>query len=195
MGDEKQLDAVDAGKPFAQLWEAGMETAVMDQILRQRDPELKAAVEATVAGDIREAFAKLGRNIAEVKAANLAGAAAARSLKLEPGERGRTGVMAPTHELRAEKALHSSYAPGDLVAFHRSYKRIGVQKGEESRVERWIGKAALCIWRAPAGKPWPGIPGRSAAAAAEPRCTARSRWNCGRATASAVPATTKPWAW
>ena len=43
VGDEKQLDAVDAGKPFAQLQAAGMKTAVMDQIMRQRDPALKSA--------------------------------------------------------------------------------------------------------------------------------------------------------
>ena len=38
VGDAKQLDAVDAGKPFAQLQAAGMQTAVMDEIMRQRDP-------------------------------------------------------------------------------------------------------------------------------------------------------------
>ena len=42
--DEKQLGAVEAGKPFAQMKAAGMQTAVMDDILRQRDAELKAAV-------------------------------------------------------------------------------------------------------------------------------------------------------
>ena len=31
VGDAKQLDAVDAGKPFAQLQQAGMKTAVMDE--------------------------------------------------------------------------------------------------------------------------------------------------------------------
>ena len=40
VGDAKQLDAVDAGKPFAQLQKAGMKTAVMDEIMRQRDPAL-----------------------------------------------------------------------------------------------------------------------------------------------------------
>ena len=35
VGDARQLDAVDAGKPFAQLQAAGMKTAVMDEILRQ----------------------------------------------------------------------------------------------------------------------------------------------------------------
>ena len=168
VGDAKQLDAVDAGKPFAQLQKAGMQTAVMDEIMRQRDPNLKAAVEASLKGDIGRAFEKLGDNVAEVKADNIAGAVAARWLKLSHEERENTGIMAPTHELRqaanghirerlaregrivgpamqterlvskgytnAEKALAANYAPGDTVAFHRPYKRLGVQKGDERRV-------------------------------------------------------------
>ena len=168
VGDAKQLEAVDAGKPFAQLQAAGMKTAVMDEILRQRDPDLKAAVEATLAGEIGRAFEKLGDNVAEVNPKNIAGAVAARWLKLSPEVRERTGVMSPSHELReainahirerlvregriagpalltkrlvskgytnAEKALAANYATGDVVAFHRSYKRIGVEKGEERRV-------------------------------------------------------------
>ena len=168
VGDEKQLDAVDAGKPFAQLQQAGMQTAVMDEILRQRDPALKEAVEASLAGDVRGAFEKLGSNVAEVKADNIAGAVAARWLRLSPEQRENTGVMAPSHALRgainghirerlaregaihgpafagerlvshgytrAEKALAANYAPGDVVAFHRTYKRLGVNKGEERRV-------------------------------------------------------------
>ena len=100
VGDAKQLDAVDAGKPFAQLQQAGMKTAVMDEIMRQRDPELKAAVKASLAGDIGKAFEKLGANVAEVNPRNIAGALAARWLGLSPEERERTGVMAPSHELR-----------------------------------------------------------------------------------------------
>ena len=168
VGDEKQLDAVDAGKPFAQLQRAGMKTAVMDEIMRQRDPGLKAAVEASLAGEIGKAFDKLGSNVAEVKADNIAGAVAARWFKLSSQERENTGVMAPSHELRlainghirerleregtirgpafegerlvsrgytnAEKSLAANYAPGDVVAFHRSYKRLGVEKGDERRV-------------------------------------------------------------
>ena len=169
VGDAKQLDAVDAGKPFAQLQQAGMKIAVMDEIMRQRDPDLKAAVEASLAGEIGRAFEKLGSNVAEVNPDNIAGAVAARWLKLSSEERERTGVMAPSHELReginghirerlaregriagptmqtqrlisrgytnAEKALASNYAPGDVVAFHRPYKRLGVEKGDERRVE------------------------------------------------------------
>ena len=55
VGDGKQLDAVDAGKPFVQLQQAGLKSATMDQIMRQREPELKAAVEASLAGDIKKA--------------------------------------------------------------------------------------------------------------------------------------------
>ena len=168
VGDAKQLDAVDAGKPFAQLQAAGMKTAVMDEIMRQRDPALKEAVEASLKGDIGRAFEKLGSNVAEVKSDNIAGAVAARWLRLGPEARENTGVMAPSHELRqeinghirerldregrihgpamqserlvsrgytnAEKALAGNYAVGDVVAFHRPYKRIGVEKGDERRV-------------------------------------------------------------
>ncbi len=168
VGDAKQLDAVDAGKPFAQLQAAGMRTAVMDEIMRQRDPALKQAVEASLAGDIEKAFAKLGSNVAEVKPDNIAGAVAARWLALTDEARANTGVMAPSHTLRqqinghirerlaregrihgpvleserlvskgytnAEKVLAGNYAMGDVVAFHRPYKRIGVEKGDERRV-------------------------------------------------------------
>ena len=168
VGDEKQLDAVDAGKAFSQLQRAGMQTATMDEILRQRDPDLKAAVEASLAGEIEKAFGKLGDNVAEVKPDNIAGAVAARWLKLSPEMRERTGVMAPSHGLRqqindhirerlaregrihgaayrgerlvshgytrAEKGLAANYSPGNVVAFHRPYKRLGVAKGDERRV-------------------------------------------------------------
>ena len=168
VGDAKQLDAVDAGKAFAQLQAAGMKTAVMDEIMRQRDPALKEAVEASLKGEIGKAFEKLGSNVAEVKPDNIAGAVAARWLALSDEARENTGVMAPSHALRqeinghirerlaregrihgpamaserlvskgytnAEKALAGNYGVGDVVAFHRPYKRIGVEKGDERGV-------------------------------------------------------------
>ena len=66
IGLELVLDRVHAGKPFAQRQRAGMRAAVMDEIMRQRDPALKEAVEASLAGDVKRTFAKLGHNIAEV---------------------------------------------------------------------------------------------------------------------------------
>ena len=77
-----------------------MQTATMDEIMRQRDPELREAVEASLAGEIGKAFEKLGNHVAEVKPDNLAGAAAARWLALSPEARGQAGLMAPSHALR-----------------------------------------------------------------------------------------------
>ena len=37
IGDRRQLRAVEAGQPFALLQDAGMATARMDEVLRQRD--------------------------------------------------------------------------------------------------------------------------------------------------------------
>jgi conjugative relaxase-like TrwC/TraI family protein len=45
IGDTRQHQGVDAGKPFEQLQQAGMQTAQLDQIVRQKDPELLKAVE------------------------------------------------------------------------------------------------------------------------------------------------------
>jgi ATP-dependent exoDNAse (exonuclease V) alpha subunit len=45
IGDTRQHQGVDAGKPFEQLQEAGMRTAQLDQIMRQKVPELLKAVE------------------------------------------------------------------------------------------------------------------------------------------------------
>ncbi|MXY42305.1 MAG: relaxase domain-containing protein [Rhodospirillaceae bacterium] len=199
VGDEKQLDAVDAGKPFAQLQAAGMKTAVMDEIMRQRDPALKEAVEASLAGDIGRAFEKLGGNVAEVKPDNLAGAAAARWLALPPEQRQNTGLMAPSHALRegineivrerlvrdgavhgpaveterlvsrgftnAEKALTRNYAVGDVVGFHRPYRRLGVDKGDELRVARVDRAAGAVLLAGKDGEPVAWEPGRLAARA------------------------------
>ena len=45
IGDVRQHQGVDAGKPFEQLQESGMRSAALDRIVRQRDPELLKAVE------------------------------------------------------------------------------------------------------------------------------------------------------
>ena len=45
VGDTRQHQGVDAGKPFEQMQEAGMRTSHLDQIVRQKDPELLRAVE------------------------------------------------------------------------------------------------------------------------------------------------------
>jgi conjugative relaxase-like TrwC/TraI family protein len=52
IGDTRQHQAVEAGKPFEQLQQAGMTTAQLDQIVRQKDPELLKAVEHLAKNEI-----------------------------------------------------------------------------------------------------------------------------------------------
>lgn len=59
VGDARQHQGVEAGRPFEQLQEAGMRTAHLDEIVRQRDPALKHAVEQLSRGEVREALADL----------------------------------------------------------------------------------------------------------------------------------------
>jgi conjugative relaxase-like TrwC/TraI family protein len=50
IGDIRQHQGVEAGRPFEQLQEAGMRTAKLDEIVRQKDPALKSAVELLATG-------------------------------------------------------------------------------------------------------------------------------------------------
>jgi ATP-dependent exoDNAse (exonuclease V) alpha subunit len=52
VGDTRQHEAVEAGRPYKQLQEAGMQTARLGEIVRQKDPDLKQAVEQLARGDV-----------------------------------------------------------------------------------------------------------------------------------------------
>ena len=102
VGDSRQLRAVEAGQPFRQLQQAGMATAVMDDIRRQRNPGLKAAVHAAIAGRPAEALTKLGADVLEVNQEDLGTSAGRIWLALSREDRTGTALMAPTHALRRE---------------------------------------------------------------------------------------------
>jgi conjugative relaxase-like TrwC/TraI family protein len=59
VGDIRQHEAVDAGRPYAQLQEAGMRTARLDEIIRQKDEGLKRAVSNLANGNVEEAISTL----------------------------------------------------------------------------------------------------------------------------------------
>ena len=66
MGDEKQLGAVEAGKPFALAQRAGTATARMDHNLRARSDTLKWAQQAAQSGKTGDALDQLKDHIVEV---------------------------------------------------------------------------------------------------------------------------------
>jgi conjugative relaxase-like TrwC/TraI family protein len=59
IGDIRQHQGVEAGRPFEQLQEAGMRTAKLDEIVRQQDPALKSAVEMLATGQVSAALTAL----------------------------------------------------------------------------------------------------------------------------------------
>jgi conjugative relaxase-like TrwC/TraI family protein len=59
VGDKRQHEAVEAGRPFAQLQHAGMKTISLDQIVRQKDPELRNVVEQLARGEVGAAVKSL----------------------------------------------------------------------------------------------------------------------------------------
>ncbi len=61
IGDIRQHQGVEAGRPFEQLQEAGMRTAKLDEIVRQKDPALKSTVELLATGQVSAALDALGQ--------------------------------------------------------------------------------------------------------------------------------------
>ncbi len=56
LGDKDQTKAIEAGKPMHQLQDEGMQTALMGDIVRQKDPLLREAVELAAQGRASEAL-------------------------------------------------------------------------------------------------------------------------------------------
>jgi len=59
VGDTRQHEAVEAGKPFQQLQEAGMVTSVLDSIIRQKNADLREAVEHLSRNEVKAGIEKL----------------------------------------------------------------------------------------------------------------------------------------
>ena len=98
VGDVQQLDAVSAGTPFDLLQKIGMRTAIMDDIQRQRDGNTKAVVKHAIAGEVQEAFNKIGRGI--FTAEDVAEAAANKYLSAQAEKREAIGLVTPTNRVR-----------------------------------------------------------------------------------------------
>src|SRR5271168_2740005 len=101
VGDTRQHEAVEAGRPFAQLQEAGMRTVKLEEIVRQRDPELKQAVEQLAHGQVGAAVEGLERQgrVHEVKGHEERISAIAREYAKSPES---TLVVSPDNRSRAE---------------------------------------------------------------------------------------------
>jgi len=142
VGDTRQHEAVEAGRPYKQLQEAGMQTARLGEIVRQKDPTLKEAVEQLARGDVFGGVASLDQQgrVHEIVNTQERLSAMAREYSCNPEG---TLVISPDNESRRELNL----------LIHREMQNRGdVSKDEhklrvlESRQEltgadrRWAGQ-------------------------------------------------------
>ena len=104
VGDIKQLGSVEAGAAFAQLQDAGMETAKLSEIVRQTNVLAKDAVLASIEGDARKALAALdrggGKIIEAPDRADRFAAIAKDYAALDEAARNKTLVIEPSREGR-----------------------------------------------------------------------------------------------
>ena len=137
IGDIRQHQGVEAGRPFEQLQEAGMRTAKLDQIVRQKDPALKSAVELLAAGQVSAALDLLQQQgrIREIPNAEERIRTIAKSYIESPE---KTLIVSPDNASRRELNLavrEELKASGAIAPEDRSI-RVLVQRQDMTGVER-----------------------------------------------------------
>src|SRR5216684_535687 len=132
VGDRRQHEAVEAGRPFAQLQDAGMKTVKLEEIVRQKDPELKRVVEQLARGEVREAIQNLDRQgrVHEIRGHDERIAAIAKEYAKSPEN---TLVVSPDNHSRGEIN----------VRIHAELQRGGLVSSEEHRIRTLVPRQDL----------------------------------------------------
>jgi len=117
IGDTSQHQAVDAGRPFEQMQQAGMQTSQLDRIMRQKDPELRRAVELLASNETEKGVALLAEQgrVTEIAGTNDRMVAIARdyaalsenTIIVSPDNRSRRQI---NETVRAELRRHGMLA-------------------------------------------------------------------------------------
>jgi conjugative relaxase-like TrwC/TraI family protein len=141
IGDIRQHQGVDAGRPFEQLQEAGMRTAKLDKAVRQKDPALKSAVELLVTGQVSAALDALQQQgrVREIPNAEERVRAIAKSYVESPGN---TLIVSPDNASRRELnvAVRQELKATGVVAAEDHSFRLLVQRQDMTGAERsWAG--------------------------------------------------------
>jgi molybdopterin-guanine dinucleotide biosynthesis protein len=137
IGDTRQHQGVEAGRPFEQLQEAGMRTAKLDEIVRQKDPALKSAVEMLAKGQVSAALESLQQQgrIQEIPDAQERIRTIAKAYVESPE---KTLIVSPDNASRRELNVavrEELKAKGALAPDYRTF-RILVQRQDMTGAER-----------------------------------------------------------
>jgi conjugative relaxase-like TrwC/TraI family protein len=143
IGDTRQHQGVEAGKPFEQLVDAGMKTAQVNQIVRQRNaPELLKAVEHLTRGEIAEGVALLEQQgrVTEIADAQQRIAAIAKSYAASPDN---TIVVSPDNASRRQinQAVRSELQALGTVAAEDHSMRVLAPRSDMTGADRtWAAR-------------------------------------------------------
>jgi conjugative relaxase-like TrwC/TraI family protein len=142
VGDTRQHESVEAGRIFAQLQDAGMKTVKLEEIVRQRDPELKQTVEQLARGQVGEAIAGLERQgrIHEVPGHEDRIAAIAKEYAKSPVN---TLVVSPDNRSRAEinQAIHAELQAKGVVGREEYRAQVLVPRQDLTGADRaWAAR-------------------------------------------------------
>jgi len=137
VGDTRQHQAVEAGKPYQQLQEAGIQTARLDEIVRQKDPALKEVVEKLSRGQVREAMERLdaGGRVHEIFDRDERIAAIAHEYKKQPKG---TLVVSPDNKSREaiNEAIHYAMQDTNRIPYLEHRMRVLVARQEITGADR-----------------------------------------------------------
>lgn len=137
VGDRRQHEAVEAGKPFAQLQDAGMVTVRLEEIVRQKDPELKRVVEQLARGQVYEALENLDRQgrVHGIPDHDRRIAAIAKEYTNSPE---RTLVVSPDNRSRMEinERIHAELQGQGIVNNSEHHLRTLVPRQDMTGAER-----------------------------------------------------------
>jgi conjugative relaxase-like TrwC/TraI family protein len=143
IGDTRQHQGVEAGKPFEQLVNAGMKTAQVDQIVRQRNtPELLKAVEHLSRGEIAEGVALLEQQgrVTEIADPQQRIAAIAKSYAASPEN---TIVVSPDNASRRQinQAVRSELQALGIVDLESRAMRVLSPRSDMTGADRtWAAR-------------------------------------------------------
>ena len=146
IGDTRQHQGVEADKPFEQLVNAGMKTAQLNQIVRQREaPELLKAVEHLSRGEIAEGVALLEQQgrVTEIADPQQRVAAIARSYAVSPDS---TIVVSPDNTSRRQinQAVRSELQALGKVASEDHAVRVLAPRPDMTGADRtWAARYAV----------------------------------------------------
>lgn len=170
VGDTKQYQSVAAGAIFEQLQQAGMQTAQVTEMKRQKTETLKQAAALSVQGknaqalahlDVREisesserhqAIAKAYSKIDDHKDSLILTGTNVNRIALNHAVRQEIGLAGSGRDVQvfekadlttAQKKFAASFVPGQSLKFNRDLKSLGIARGQTMKIQQIEGETLV----------------------------------------------------